>query len=136
MKSQVLYLMTLLFSSLLVIPEIAAAADPEIKFYRLSRDKRIAEIEFILGTKDTGCHNFTPGRKVHRVSVIGFEFCSLFSESNCDKDSALKAKWKGRTRIESKKHPLIELTQGSRWYLDPKTNVKAQSWYCKGKAVK
>lgn len=95
----------------------------------------LSEAMFVYNTDEAGCHSFSVRRKVHRISVAGYEYCSVFAKSSCDKDSVLKAKWKGRAKQDKrKKKPLTKLTQGSLWYLDPKTNVKVGSWFCKEKS--
>ena len=115
---------------------VASALSADIDFFKVNKIGQLSELSLVFNDDDDGCHNFPTSRKVHRIAVRDFEYCSVFSESNCAEDSVLKAKWKGSTRRNKKKKlPLTELTPGSLWYLDPKTNVKIRSWFCKEKSA-
>ena len=113
------------------------ASGADIDFFKIDRKGHLSEVMFVYNTDEAGCHSFSTRRKVHRISVIDYEYCSVFAKSSCAEYSVIKAKWKGRIRRNKrKKNPLSKLTQGSLWYLDPTTNVKIGSWYCKAKIEK
>jgi hypothetical protein len=130
MKICKLFLTLLIPTSYLFYTAYASGGD--IDFFYTNKRGQLSELMLVFNADEEGCHNFPAKRKVHRISVVDFEYCSVFAESECNKDSVLKAKWKGRTRRNKlKKDPQTKLTRGSLWYLDPKTNVKVRSWFCK-----
>jgi len=108
---------------------LAAAAFAQhrnlIRFYTVNDRGQESLIHLVLNTDESGCHAFPFSRKVHRVAVIGFSYCEVFSTRACDAGTEVSAQWKKRPQETATRfHP------GSQWYLDPEGEVEISAWRC------
>ncbi len=106
----------LLFSS--------AAWAAEIRFYTANSRQQQSLITLVTGTGKPGCHNFLTKRRVYRISQVGFEYCRIFAEKNCNAEAVVTARWK------NKKPPTDKLKPGARWFLAGERGAKIASWAC------
>jgi hypothetical protein len=108
---------------------ISAAAQHRslIRFYTVNDRGQESLIKLVLNTDEPGCHAFPISRKVHRVAVIGFEYCAVFATRDCEAGSEVSAMWKKKPdETNTRFHP------GSQWYLDPEGEVEISAWRCEG----
>ncbi|MCG6872081.1 MAG: hypothetical protein LJE84_07300 [Gammaproteobacteria bacterium] len=103
----------------------ATAEAAQIRFYRINDKGQLFDVRFVPGANDPGCHSFPAARRVHRIAVVGFRHCRLFSERGCKAGTEMTALWKNRPDKASQ-----ELTPGSRWYLHATENRKLASFQC------
>ncbi len=101
-----------------------AAWSAEIRFYTVNSRQQQSLVSLIAGTSKPGCHNFLTKRRVYRISQVGFEYCRIFAEKNCDAEAVVTARWK------NKKPPTDKLTPGARWFLAGERGTKIGSWEC------
>lgn len=78
----------------------------------------------VRNTDEPGCHNLITKRRIYRVAQIGFEFCTLYSEKDCEEGAEIAVSWK------NKKEPATEITPGARWFLPGERGSKMASWKC------
>ncbi len=102
----------------------AVAWSAEIRFYSANSKQQQSLISFVTGTSKPGCHNFLTKRRVYRVSLVGFEYCRMFAEKNCEAEAIVTARWK------NEKPPTDMLNPGARWFLAGKRGTKIASWEC------
>lgn len=124
MKPFVLFatLVTFLAGSL---PFTAVAESKSIRFYELHKrdgEKRMRA----KNTDEAGCHNFKRDIELHRVGLIGFAWCTVYSEKNCAEGSEIPALWAGKryrlVDFDTTK-PQIRLLRGSRWEFTDKALI-------------
>lgn len=97
-----------------------------IRFYKLnSKDQPVRVIVREKTAKASGCHNFLGEKTIYRLTQIGFEYCSVYSEKNCVESSILEGLW-------DEKDNASQLTQGGEWLFnyDLERGLKMKSWSC------
>jgi len=104
---------------------LVEVAHAEIRFYRIRDDGFLENLHLVRGTNKPGCHNLSDFRKAHRIAVIDYKYCSVYSSDDCASGTEIPAYWKKQPDRKE-----VQLTEGSLWYLDPETNVKLGSWQC------
>jgi hypothetical protein len=110
---------------MLAVALLVEIAHAEVRFYRIRDDGFLENLHLVRGKNKPGCHNLSGFRKAHRIAVIDFSYCSVYSSDDCAPGTEIPAYWKKKPdRKETR------LTEGSLWYLDPETNVKLGSWQC------
>ena len=109
----------------MLIPFLVEAAD--IRFYRINKQDQQARITLLGGATAPGCHNFPHRPRVHRIGVIGFKQCSVYTAKDCAAASLAKTRWKDNP--EKKNH----MTPGARWFLPGDRGSKLASWRCLAK---
>jgi hypothetical protein len=109
--------LVLLFSS--------GLAQAQIRFYQLNRQGQQVNMLFAFNTDEEGCHSFPLERGVHRVAIVNFAYCELYSSRACEPGSEIPARWKNRADEEK-----TRLTPGSRWILKEGGHVDVSSWKC------
>lgn len=120
-----------LAASCVVALMLAVPAQADVRFYRINKKGQETESEFVFNADERGCHNFPLSRKVHRVAQVRFEYCEVFTESDCRDDSIVTARWAGkRKKSPDKKQPTTRLSPGAMWVLSEEGNVKVKSWRC------
>lgn len=109
---------------LLTMP--ASALDPDIRFYKANKKLQQDRIMDFGKGDEAGCHDFLKKTRVHRIGVVGYQHCVLYSERDCAAGSEIPSKWKEGG--ESK----IELTQGARWFPEREDirGTHVGSWNC------
>lgn len=106
-------------------------SDNEIRFYSVNNYTQQALVQLVKDTDLPGCHNFFRKTKVHRVSVIGFEGCTVYSEKNCPDAHVVEASWKAKKKNDANQQaPQQVLTEGSRWVVTNEGNIGLSSWKC------
>ena len=113
----------LALSGTLVLVSGAQAA--EVKFYSQRKQGALVRVRPVFRADQPGCHTFPLARDVHRVAVLGFKRCTLYSARRCESGSELRARWKHKEKTTT-----TELTEGSRWYLVARGNVTVRAWNC------
>ncbi len=104
---------------------MTALAQAEIRFYKIRKNGQQMNIRMALGTDKPGCHAFPVKRKVHRIAVVNFKHCQLYSTRACEAGSEIPALWKNKPQKEA-----VVFTPGSQWYLSPDGNTPVQAWMC------
>ncbi len=101
-----------------------AAPSAEIKFYQMDADGREDALLFVFGAGNEGCQTFSVKRAVHRVAVLYFAYCELYSVQACTAGNEVAARWK------NKRDPVTQLTPGAQWVLKDKGNATVGAWRC------
>ncbi len=104
---------------------IAWSAD--IRLYTVNSKGQQGLVRFVTGTDKPGCHDLPIKRRIHRASQVGFDYCRLFSERDCNEEAVVSVRWK------NKKPPTDRLTPGARWFLPGDRGTKVASWECRTK---
>jgi hypothetical protein len=103
----------------------------EIRFYKVNSKGQQSEVGFLRNRDKPGCHNTLGGRDVFRVAQIGFTYCEVYSEKDCEADSALIMNWKGPVKPNSARaQPTERLMPGDMWYFDENEPLEINSWKC------
>jgi len=97
-----------------------------IRFYKLNskgQQNRLLIRESRL--KRAGCQNFATQTTIYRLTQIGFQYCQVFQEKNCEASSILEGLWKGEK-------PDSNFSQGGEWLFTQygENGAEAQSWFC------
>ena len=115
------------FSVMLSLTTISSA---DIRFYKVNSNGQQSSLSFVMNAGKPGCHNLFTTSDLHRVAQIGFEFCEVFEEKDCQ-GQPLAAQWMSkRVKSEEKKVPATRVTKGTRWVFNPEGNIDARSWRC------
>lgn len=112
--------------TLLAASTVLQAAD--FRAYRANDQLQLDRIP-TLNEDEPGCHNLLLGFSVYRVAQIGFEYCSIYKEKDCQAGTEVPVTWK------KEKAPVKQFTQGDRWFLvsdDPQGGAVG-SWYCEAR---
>lgn len=118
----------LLISCMIISPSLLADTEKYqiIRFYKLNKKQQ--QNRLVMKEKKlklSGCHNFFLSPRVYRLTQIGFNYCSLYSEKNCKANTEITGLWK-------KKSKNMQFTEGGRWFFNQNSQygIKAKSWYC------
>lgn len=110
---------------------VGVANAAEIRFYKVNSKGQQSAVGFLRNRDEPGCHNTLGGRDVFRVAQIGFTYCQVYSEKNCEEGSALIMNWKGPVRSNSARaQPTERLMPGDMWYFDENESLEINSWMC------
>ena len=106
----------------------AAAWGAEFRAYRANDELQLDRIP-TLNEDEPGCHNMMLGFSVYRVAQIGFEYCAIYSEKNCQAGTEVPVTWK------KEEAPVKQFTQGDRWFLvsEERRGRSVESWYCEAR---
>lgn len=105
---------------------LSAPARAEIRFYYINSQGQPTNVFLVMNTNKVGCHAFPVGsRKIHRVAIIDFKYCTLYRTRSCEPGSEIPARWKNEAKRQS-----VKLTPGSRWILKEKGHVEVSAWQC------
>lgn len=120
-------LATVLIASVLLGTSVSTvpAENREIRFYKLNKNGKQANVLFVRNTKKEGCHAFPVMRAIHRVAIVNFAYCELYKTKNCEQGSEIPARWKDKADKEA-----TRLTLGSRWILKADGHVDVRAWKC------
>lgn len=110
----------------LALPVPGEAAD--FRLYTANKLLQQREVSMVRNTDKPGCHNLITKRRIYRVAQIGFEACSVYTESDCEAGTEIEVSWK------NKKTPTTTFTRGARWYLPGERGSKMKSWKCEGES--
>jgi len=113
-----------LFAWLALLAPVAAHAD--IRFYTINDRGQQSLLPLVWKPDSPGCHALPISWKVHKVAVVRFEYCEVFSSRDCADGTQVKAYWKKKPNRSA-----TFLTPGTEWYFDPKGEVEVGSWRCK-----
>lgn len=105
----------------------------KIRMYKLNSKGQAINQLWVKKPKPDQCVNAIRNRKVFRFSQVGFSYCQVFSEKNCEEGSEVPAKWGGkkyRVADIDIEQPQIKLLRGTEWILSPETNLIVRSWLC------
>ena len=118
---------TILVSALLGILALGATASAraEIRFYYINKQGQQTNIFLVMNTNKEGCHAFPIARKVNRVAVLDFKYCTLYRTRSCEAGTEIPARWQNKAKKEA-----IQLTEGSRWILKENGEVEVSAWQC------
>lgn len=105
-----------------------AAWAAEFRAYRANEELQLDRIP-TLNEDEPGCHNMMLGFSVYRVAQIGFEYCAIYSEKDCQAGTEVPVTWK------KEKAPVKQFTQGDRWFLvsEERRGRSVGSWYCEAR---
>ena len=105
----------------------------KIRMYKLNKKKQLVKLNWIKGGGEMVCVNSKKRRDIHRFAQIGYEFCQLFAEKDCEAGTEVTAMWTGKklrnTDIDISR-PQTKLLQGSEWITHPEKNTAIRSWFC------
>lgn len=110
---------------------ITASASLQAADFRIYRANKQLQQDRVLARNEDepGCHNMLLTITVYRVAQIGYEYCTVYSERDCESGSEIPVTWK----LEDA--PVKQFTQGARWFLvgeNPRGH-KMGSWYCQAR---
>jgi hypothetical protein len=100
-------------------------AQAQIRFYQINSRGQESNMLFAFNTDEEGCHAFPLARGVHRVAVVNFAYCELYTTRGCEPGSEIPARWKNRPDEQK-----TRLTPGSRWVLKDDGQVDVSAWKC------
>jgi hypothetical protein len=104
--------------------------DEQILFYRTNAHMQQTKLLLVKGDSTPGCHNLFIDSRVHRVAVLGFSQCQVFSEKDCAADSIVAGAWQTKSSLKDDLNQQTEFTQGTRWILNNEGNTDIRSWNC------
>ena len=114
-------------------PPVSADNHASMRMYKLNNKGQLNRVRWLKGVGEAGCRGSGKAREVNKFAQVGFLYCTLYAESNCQEGSELTAMWDGddykRADIDISQ-PQVRLLRGTEWVLDPKENVELKSWYC------
>lgn len=113
-------------SMLLAMTSAAWAAD--FRVYRANDQLQLDQVP-IMDEDEPGCHNMLLRLTVYRVAQIGYEFCSIYAQKDCESGTEIPVTWK------QEEAPVKQFTQGDRWFLvsDDRQGTTMGSWYCEAR---
>lgn len=123
-------LLPLALGVICLMPTIAHSADSkrqEIRFYKANKQLQTDRIWFTKKkSKQAGCHNFLKAARVYKLVLLGYDYCEIYTQKDCQADSLVGATRKKGT-ISAKK-----LTEGYAWLpiSEHKKGEKLRSWQC------
>jgi hypothetical protein len=124
----------LLFLAISTVPFDAISHDHgKIRIYKLNKKGQLARQKWLKDVDQAGCHNTFKSRQVHRFSQIGYKYCTIYSEENCNGGSELSATWQGKKLKKANFEmdvPQTQLIPGSDWFLHIDGNLTIKSWFC------
>jgi len=117
---------------MLATPSVAEAGPRKmIRFYKVNDKGQETRQSMVRNTDEPGCHNVRRSLKASRVVVLGFSWCEVYAEKDCDPQSRLVANWDGeRKKSEAKRQPNGRMDKGTRWVLNPVENIPVASFNC------
>ncbi|GIT54684.1 MAG: hypothetical protein Ct9H300mP16_18440 [Pseudomonadota bacterium] len=109
-------------------PDSPAAS---IRFYNVNSQNQQRELYLLPNRNRAGCFNLPVSVDVYRVAQIGFEYCSIYSGTDCDPASAHRMYWSGKARKDpNKKKPTTVMTEGAMWRIEGAREAALRSWEC------
>lgn len=101
-----------------------------IRFYRANKHHQSSRL-YVSKAKSNGlgCHNFKRARRIATIVQVGYESCSIYTQKNCDTESALSANHSNQDAYAER------LTSGHGWLpklqsKKDKRGMKLRSWSC------
>ena len=104
--------------------------EAEIRFYSMNEQKQQRELVLVPGAGQAGCHNLPLTRAVYRVAQVGFTFCEIYAEKNCQPGSEHYLRWSATTQNLDKTEPTARITPGAKWLFATAGATKVGSWSC------
>lgn len=100
----------------------------DFRIYRANKSLQIDQVP-AFNEDEPGCHNMLLGLTVYRVAQIGYEYCTVYAEKDCQEGTEVPVSWK------EEEAPVKQFTQGDRWFLvsDDPQGHKMGSWYCEAR---
>lgn len=113
---------------LVLLAANAALQAADFRVYRANKQLQLDRIP-TMNADEPGCHNMLLGLTVYRVAQIGYEYCTVYAEKNCEEGAEVPVSWK------EEDEPVKKFTQGDRWFLvsDDPQGHKMGSWYCEAR---
>ena len=118
-----------------VLSEANAGEKATVRVYSLNKKGQATRKKWVKSVRPGQCFNARKAHGVHRFAQLGYEFCELFGDKNCNPDQRVTAMWQGKHyRVGGKEIdtsiPQIQLGRGSKWILHPTQNIKVRSILC------
>jgi hypothetical protein len=100
----------------------------DFRIYRANEQLQLDRVP-AMNEDEPGCHDMLLTITVYRVAQIGYEYCTVYSERNCEEGAEIPVSWK------KEEEPVKRFTQGDRWFLigDEPQGHAMGSWYCKAR---
>ena len=111
-------------------PLYAPSRQAEIRFYSMNEQQQQRELVLVPGAGQAGCHNLPLTRAVYRVAQVGFTFCEVYSEKDCQPGSEHNLRWSATTQDPDKTGPTTRITPGAKWLFATPSAAKVGSWSC------
>ena len=114
-------------------PPASADNHATMRMYKLNNKGQLNRVRWLKDVDEEGCRGSSRAREVSKFAQIGFSYCTLYSEADCQAGSEVTAMWDGdeyrRAEIDESQ-PQVRLLRGTEWVLNPQENVEIKSWYC------
>ena len=110
---------------------IAVSVPLEAANFRIYRANKHLQQDRVIATNEDepGCHNLLLSLKIYRVAQIGYEYCTVYADRDCEAGSEVSVSWKQEDA------PVTRFTQGDRWFLagGDRRGHDMGSWYCEAR---
>lgn len=115
-------------AGVVLLASAAATWAADFRIYRANKSLQIDQVP-AFNEDEPGCHNMLLGLTVYRVAQIGYEYCTVYAEKDCQEGTEVPVSWK------EEEAPVKQFTQGDRWFLesDDPQGHKMGSWYCEAR---
>lgn len=115
-------------AGIVLLASAAATWAADFRIYRANKSLQIDQVP-AFNEDEPGCHNMLLGLTVYRVAQIGYEYCTVYAEKDCQEGTEVPVSWK------EEEAPVKQFTQGDRWFLvsDDPQGHEMGSWYCEAR---
>lgn len=115
-------------AGIVLLASAAAGWAADFRIYRANKSLQIDKVP-AFNEDEPGCHNMLLGLTVYRVAQIGYEYCTVYAEKDCQEGTEVPVSWK------EEEAPVKQFTQGDRWFLvsDDPQGHEMGSWYCEAR---
>jgi len=111
-------------------PLYAPPKETEIRFYSMNEQQQQQELALVPGAGQVGCHNLPLTRAVYRVAQVGFTFCEIYAQKDCQPGSKYNLRWSATTQDPDKTESTTKITPGAKWLFATVSTAKVGSWSC------
>ena len=111
-------------------PLYTPPGETEIRFYSLNKQQQQRELVLVPNASEVGCHNLPLTRLIYRVAQVGFTFCEIYRENDCQSGSQHLLRWSDPKKNSSTKELTTQITPGAKWIFSMADVVKVSSWSC------
>ena len=112
-------------------PLYSPPREAEIRFYSMNEQQQQRELVLVPGAGQAGCHNLPLTRAVYRVAQVGFTFCEIYANKDCQAGSEHNLRWAATTQDSDKIGPTTRITPGAKWLFATAGATKVRSWSCR-----
>lgn len=114
--------------ALALVGGCASVGATDFRVYSVNKDMQLDRIP-TFHEGDPGCHNLLLRFVVYRVAQIGYKYCTVYAQKDCQAGTEIPVSWK------KDEPPVKQFTPGDRWFLvsgNPHGHEMG-SWYCEAR---